>query len=223
MADSHDAIGLPALLDGTNARLAVAFLRMFEPNGPWWIVAIDPVNQQVTVRRFRDSDQLRQYIAAASGRTNLYHIANPHSGNLQKPPNKGQMTGARCLFADIDLPADEPQTPENLQRLLDRVNDLHPPASPIVFSGGGFNAYWLFPKTIYSVNEPDIIDRTEAANKQIAASLGSDHVWNINRILRLPYTINIPTKAKLEKGRVPKASFIMQSTVKSSEEDNAGY
>jgi hypothetical protein len=231
MADSHDATGLPssgplAPLLRTDARLAVSFLRMFYQNGPWWVVAIHPSPPPnipaVTVRKFADSDQLRQYIAAASGTVNLYHIANPHGGGLQKPPHKTEMIGARCLFADIDLPPDTPNTPENLNLLLAKVKDLRPPPSPIVFTGNGFHPYWLFPKVIYTTQEPDIIERTEAVNRAIADDLGSDRTWNINRIMRLPYTINIPTKIKLERGRTPIETFILPDTVNFDQQDTAG-
>jgi hypothetical protein len=86
---------------------------------------------------------------------------------------------------------------------------MDPRPSPIVFTGGGFQPYWIFPKPIYTMEQFDIIERTVDANKSIARVLDGDDCWNINRFLRLPYTINLPTKTKLDRGRQPAETYVL--------------
>ena len=50
---------------------------------------------------------------------------------------------------------------------------------------------------------PENIARAEAAGTKIAALVAGDAVQNIDRILRLPFTINHPNAKKHATGRVP--------------------
>jgi hypothetical protein len=48
---------------------------------------------------------------------------------------------------------------------------------------------------------PVNIEAVEARNRKLAADLGGDHVQNVDRLMRLPGTLNVPDAKKLAKGR----------------------
>jgi hypothetical protein len=69
-----------------------------------------------------------------------------------------------------------------------------------VFSGGGYNALWRFAE-LMPVCGPADIEKVEAANRGLAYALDGDHCYNIDRILRVPGTLNLPNAKKRARGR----------------------
>lgn len=51
-----------------------------------------------------------------------------------------------------------------------------------------------------ALDNPGSIEKLEAYNQKLETDLGGDHFHNIDRIMRLPGTINLPNAAKLAKG-----------------------
>ena len=77
-----------------------------------------------------------------------------------------------------------------------------PEPSVILDSGGGYWAIWMLaePQTLTGHAEVDVLGRY---NQALEAALGADACHNIDRIARLPGTVNIPDENKLRKGRRP--------------------
>ena len=50
-------------------------------------------------------------------------------------------------------------------------------------------------------NSDAVTERVEAENRAIDAALGGDATFNIDRLLRLPGTLNFPNRKKRAKGR----------------------
>jgi hypothetical protein len=74
---------------------------------------------------------------------------------------------------------------------------LEIPPSFTLWSGGGLQAFWrISPATAD-------LDTVEGINRALADRLGADHCWNIDRLMRLPGTVNIPDARKRARGRVP--------------------
>jgi hypothetical protein len=68
-----------------------------------------------------------------------------------------------------------------------RLIDFKPTPGIVVFSGGGFHAYWLLDKTL----GPDGIGKVESINRKLIKRLGGDEgTHDCVRLLRLPETIN---------------------------------
>lgn len=63
-------------------------------------------------------------------------------------------------------------------------------------SGNGLVALWR-------LEVPASIDEAEAAGAGLASILDGDHTQNVDRLLRIPYTTNLPNKAKRDKGFTP--------------------
>jgi len=64
------------------------------------------------------------------------------------------------------------------------------PPTAIIFSGNGYHIYWLFKTPILINGSQEVIDRAEAVGLGLANHFGSDHVQNIDRMLRLPGLAN---------------------------------
>jgi hypothetical protein len=100
-------------------------------------------------------------------------------------------------------------TDENFKRLLERLRSLEPRPTVIVHTGGGYQAFWVFPEPLPAVEH---LERVEAASMSIARLLGSDAVQNVNRWMRLPGTINLPNEAKRSRGRVPREARVVEAS-----------
>jgi|TARA_B100000315_G_scaffold99575_1_gene91617 RecA-family ATPase len=93
---------------------------------------------------------------------------------------KENIVNIPCLWADIDFKTtSQEKAQENLKRF---------PFKPTfkIESGNGIHLYFLLKAP---VNKPDF-SQVEEINKWIETELGGDNVSNIDRILRLPETIN---------------------------------
>lgn len=136
-----------------------------------------------------------EWIEARQGSAGLYY----HIGELRPDVRNWKATKAdvACvlhLHADIDV-ADE--------ATLQRIRSFVPAPTVIVFSGGGFQPIW-------TLREPTTdFDRVERINMAIAQALGGDHCHNVDRLLRLPGTINMPKAKKRSAGRVPTLARIV--------------
>lgn len=114
---------------------------------------------------------------------------------------KGDCALLTVLWSDIDRLN---LTREDVLALCQKAGLPEP--SMLVFSGGGWHVYWL-------LDEPVELDgakgertrHVEAINRGLARLLGGDEtVWNADRILRPPGTVNYPNAKKRERdGRVP--------------------
>lgn len=183
------------------------------PEGPWLVVEIDPSveNPTIPARRFTDVDLLRAYLEDRNGIVNLYFVPNGIVGAPRTTPTKEQIGSIWSVYVDLDLPRSGPHslpTPENFELLLGRIRALEPPPTAIVYSGGGYQAFWRFPEPVPA---GDFVERAEATGKAIARDLGSDAVQNVNRLMRLPGTVNLPSAAKLARGRVPALATVVEA------------
>lgn len=167
---------------------AVGFLLDFCKDGPWHLCAIVP-DGAITAQTFEVQSirEMRDFIENRQGRENLYFHVNTVKNDLKdKKAKKSDIARIDYLHADID-------DPDGLDRLLNFK--IKPTA--IVFSGGGYNAYW-------KLNAP-IADQemAEGINRWLVEQLDGDSAaTDVSRILRVPFTINLPTKKKIERGRV---------------------
>jgi len=104
--------------------------------------------------------------------------------------NAGKKSDVRlvpCLWADLDFTNFEPSDNELVPGARNAQIKLHtysPQPTVIVFSGHGFHLYWRLDKPSTD------IPRCEATMAEIARELNGDHVQDINRMMRLPNTVN---------------------------------
>ena len=197
---------------------AVTFLELLRPGGPWLLIAIDPTKEegergQIEADTVRNADEIREFIATYIGRCNLYYSVNPTRTAMRKKPTKADIARIEYLPGDLDPNSNEAPT-DAKARYREGLKTFAPPPTAIIDSGNGINALWRLAEPIVlsmpvrdekkkKWKYPPEVAEAEGRSKAIMEALGSEAgTQNIDRILRLPGTINIPTKAKKAKGRV---------------------
>lgn len=86
-----------------------------------------------------------------------------------------------------------------------RASRLRVPPTFITDSGGGLQAFWRFDEL--GENLPAV----EVLNKRLCLLLGGDtSCWNIDRLMRVPGSINWPNALKRGRGRVPALASMIE-------------
>ncbi len=203
-----------------DADQATKFLRLLRPVGWWVLTAIAVDKQGITTRSFAAGDELGVAgFLRNNGDRNVYYSLNPTTRELTQKADKTEIAAVEYLHVDIDpRTADASVTgPELVQYLSserDRILDkCKVPPSPIpqptacVFSGGGYQPLWRLAQPIPIVGDAaaDRIASAEQAERYnigLEWAFGGDHCFNVDRILRLPGTINYPDAKKRARGRI---------------------
>lgn len=188
---------------------AVGFLKTIRPGGPWVVTGIKVDRKGIDVATFDDEMALASWIATRNGKQNLYWGVNPVLRPLSKKASREDVRAVEWLHVDVDARAGEPPEEElaRIRRLLVDECPIVPPTA-VVFSGGGYQAFW-------KLREPIPVDGNVAAaegaalfNKQLEHIFGGDHCHNVDRLMRLPGTVNIPDAKKAAKGRTQKTASV---------------
>lgn len=133
---------------------------------------------------------------------NVYFTANLPQPQLNKKPRKAEIGDIRCLYADIDAKAGR-----GMEECLAAIERLSLPPSFVIMTGGGYQPIWLLDQPLPA--SPESTQWAEAAGRTIAELTQGDSVENIDRILRMPGTINYPNAIKRNAGRTPCMASIM--------------
>jgi hypothetical protein len=200
-----------------NANVATAFLKDALPTGPWGLTAIYPDQQRVEYRQFSANDlaACEAWIEERNGKANLYFQVNPPKDGITKKPSKADIRAVEFFHVDIDPRDGEPLSQERDRILRSLTSELPagvPPPSIILDSGNGFWGLWRL-DTAIPLEIIDTIPEVERYNRQLELTFGADACHNIDRLARLPGTVNIPTKTKVAKGREPTESRVVQSSM----------
>lgn len=183
---------------------AVQFLDSWHNGFPRLVTAINPETRRVLTATFQpgEEDRMAAFIEARQGVENLYFTANvvlkPFNGAVK--PKKDDISLAVSLFVDIDPPPGV-GLHEARAAILARLRAHLIPPSVIVFSGGGYQAFWRLAEPVPLNGNAANIAAVEARSRKLAADLGGDHVKNVDRLMRLPGTLNVPDAKKIAKGR----------------------
>jgi hypothetical protein len=146
--------------------------------------------------------QLRRGIEAGRG---LYFYGNGLSVRLglacQKADER-EVNTLYCFHVDADVPKgikDEAEFQKAKTELLERVRSDAQPPSVIIDSGNGFGLFWLLagPVEVTDANR----EQFRSINRALAAKVDGDNCYNLDRVMRLPGTINYPSKTKRARGR----------------------
>lgn len=130
---------------------------------------------------------------------NIHWTPNIVRDGLDRKAAKKDILAARYAHLDIDPPID-------IQSKHRELTEALVPPSLIVFSGGGIQAFWTFD----APNED--LGAIEDINKRLATQFGGDHCHNIDRLMRLPGTVNWPNKKKTLMGRAPALARLLSGS-----------
>lgn len=197
-----------------NNNKAISFLKSFRKNeGYMNLVAIDPHSLNVTgVTDQIDSARLVEFINKNNGRRNLYFTVNePYSDAPDGKLKKEHIHKIHAVYLDAD-PDKNKSFEEERDRLRvfadDLANDDNPPTY-INDSGGGMQAFWLYDKPLDAFENDEAILHHEALSRGLADQYDTDRVQNIDRLMRIPFTMNLPTAKK--KNRKPALSTVVHA------------
>lgn len=178
---------LPAL-PADAAKQAVEFL--FQLCGDRIDLVAIPLEGRLRAKTFPYSARARTegWIAKHNSKANLYFQVNSVKNDVRdRKARREDIDHVRMLHVDID-------SLEGLERIL--KFPFKP--SAVVASGNGYHSY-------YKLSTPSVdMERCEASNKALAHHLeGDKSTFDVPRLLRVPYTINLPTEKKRREGKVP--------------------
>lgn len=193
---------------------ALDFLKRWRSTGPWVLVAIHPESRAIEARTFGlgDEEDMEEWLAGHDGERNLYFHVNPVMRALSKKASRDDIASMDWLHVDID-PRPGKDIEEERERALASLRD--PPGNlplptVIVFSGGGYQAFWKLTDPFPIAGDSAKYEEAKQYNVQIELALGGDNCHNIDRIMRLPGTMNVPDAKKRAKGREPVRSYVVE-------------
>ncbi len=178
---------------------AADFLQWLRPGGPWTITAIIPDGMAVT-RTETSAAGVAGFVRKYDGERNIYYAVNPLKRAMAKKAKKMDVLAGEFVHADLDPREDE--TPEAAKARYMAALKAYPlKASAVVDSGNGIQALWRLDKACLD------FAAVESVSEVVTLALGGGkngkaQTHNIDRVLRPPGTINLPTKKKLSEGRV---------------------
>jgi hypothetical protein len=148
-------------------------------------------------------------VDARAGRVNLYYVLNEVAHDFSgRKPKKADIRRIRALCVDVD-PKPGSDLSKERQEIRERLENYNRPVfTDIIDSGGGFQGLVVFKDKLAATDEN--IGWVEAHGSGLCRAVGSDPVHNVDRILRLPGTENIPNAAKLAKGRVKRTASVVR-------------
>ena len=199
---------------------SIAFLKELDPTGYHNLVSFEysgvPERFNVEGKTFPPGawNEMARWISSRVGTCNLYFSLNePIPSAPDHKLKKEHIKAIRGLPLDVD-PDDAFGTDINAARSaiaerMGRLNSGTVPPTITLDSGGGAQALWLLSEKLDAVEH---LSWAEDQGRAIAYTAGGDAVQNIDRILRLPGSVNRPGWAKLAKGRVPRTAMITGRT-----------
>jgi predicted P-loop ATPase len=186
-----------------NLDAATKFLEWLR-SPPWTLTAIIPDGTTLT-RTFTTIEAARTFAAAHNADRNIYYSLNPTRAT-DKKSKKSDITAIEFIHADLD-PKDDESPEAAKSRYLEALKAFKPQPSAIIDSGNGIQALWR----LKTPQPPDQLTAVEARSKAVMETLGSEAgTQNIDRILRVPGTINHPNEKKQKGGRVPCVAEIVE-------------
>lgn len=193
-----------------NTSEAVQFLQAWSEAGPWVLTSIVPDGGRIQTTTFKAGEQskMADWIEERQGRQNLYFTVNPTLHAVSSKPKKTDMRGLQWLHVDVDPRVGEDFNSER-ERAERVLREFRPEPTVIIDSGGGFQGFWLLEEEQVTGGSEEKAVELEAYNLQIEVLLQGDSCHNIDRIMRLPGTVNIPGEKKRKKGRVPALSKVV--------------
>lgn len=195
-----------------DSRAAVAFLQRWSPDALWVLTAIVPDGpiETMTFDPMAWVDAA-QWIEERQGLKNIYFHVNPVRGRLDNKASKEDMASLAWLHVDLDPRVGEDFNEERA-RALKMLREYKTPPTVIIDSGGGYQGFWKLEPDEKLVINGNVAraQELEAYNIQLEKVFQADHCHNVDRIMRLPGTVNVPNAKKIKKGRKPALAALVE-------------
>lgn len=203
---------------------ALAFLRKWPAAFPHLVaIHVDPVTHEkvspkdggIEGRSFSrddldDDGPVAKWLAERTGKANLYFTVNSLKAPMTGKPGKKDIGTVVALHVDVDVPAQGDQE-AGATAIATAIADWQHEPSALVLSGGGAQGFWVLSPTDAIAIDGDVAKAQEAERytrwleAEFAKVSGgkTDACHNVDRIMRIPGTVNVPDAKKIAKGRKP--------------------
>ena len=198
-----------------NYQSSLDFLRKWSPDGWWVLTAIQPDTKRIDTQTFsndRPGDVL-EWLRKMGADRNVYFHVNPTTRPMKKKALREDMKSMSWLHVDIDPRAGEDIEEEReraLRMLRETPAGVAGPPTVIIDSGGGYQGFWRLEEPIEINGVVEVAEEAKLYNLQVELIFGADNCHNIDRIMRLPGTINRPDERKRAKGRVERLAQVVE-------------
>jgi hypothetical protein len=182
----------------------------------------------------RRQDMIEDIKKRQARKSNVYYSVNRPCKITERQGAYGKnniddIIAIRAMAFDIDVLVEKETALNLIEKNLS--NDLLP--SLVISTGGGYHLIYLLNKTINTyLYRPAKTDEQKAINNNIIATRSSitqlahdfehmlrakfptwkvDNMSNIDRVMRLPGTVNYPKLEKQAKGQIPKLATILNN------------
>lgn len=181
---------------------AIDFLKQFRPGGPWTLTAIPVEGGKLNTVTFAGDaeDKVEAWLAANGEGHNIYFSVNPTREAVSKKASREDIARVEYLHVDVDPRAGEDLEAEQ-KRIMQKIRLFTPTPTCVIFSGGGYQAFWRLEEPLVIDGDLQKAEDAKRYNMQLEMLLGGDNCHNIDRIMRLPGTMNRPNAKKKKKGR----------------------
>ena len=183
------------------------FLHKYAPSGPWVLTAIEVgKKRKLTTETFGPGDEpaLRKWLVAHGRAENIYFHVNPTRWPMQKKAERSDIARLEWIHVDVDPRAGE-DLAEEQARILRLFGEELPEGIPeptfVIFSGGGYQGFWRISDPMALDGDLGLCEQAKLFNLQVELAFDADACHNVDRIMRLPGTINRPDERKRKKGR----------------------
>ena len=214
----------------TDTKESVQFLQWAHPQGPWLLTAI-PVSRQhpqatsPPSRTFMPGEEeaveawIREYAdqqdSDGNGIFNLYWSVNATKERISKKARRADIKEMHFLHVDVD-PRRGYDLDSERERILGLLSegglpDGIPEPSCVIDSGGGLWGLWKLDRPQPIGSEQDYRELARY-NLQLELLFGADSCHNVDRIARLPGTVNTPDEKKRAKGRVSRVASVVRTS-----------
>lgn len=175
------------------------------------ITTIPPDGGATTTQTFANAEAARDFIVEQNAQVrNVYYTLNV-TAPMAKKPKKGDIVAAAYLHVDADPAADETSDAFK-ERMRKRLKTFEPQPTFTIDSGNGLQLLWELNEPL-PIQSDDDIAAIESRNHALALQLGANpSTRNIDRLLRVPGTINYPNATKRKAGRVKCRSRYLDCT-----------
>lgn len=138
------------------------------------------------------------------------------NGETIQKANEPDVTMLNAFHVDGDVSKDigDPTAfAEAKAELLRAIQGMNKPPSIIIDSGNGYGLFWMLRKGIkVTAANRDQLKAINIALRDAVRSMpggSADACQNLDRVMRMPFTINYPNAAKLKRGRVEVATDLI--------------
>jgi hypothetical protein len=189
--------------DPTTNADPIWFLDIFFGEKPWPLVAIRKTPNHVQAGTFVAAPdrnrRARDWVMSFNGRGyDVYFAVNPLKQPMSKKAGKADVASARWLWVDLD-PLKDAELDAERQEMLALLTDRRPEGLPeptwIIDSGRGYWGFWGLKETQPVDGQGPQTKNVESYGRGIEKAFPgrADHCRDIDRIARLPGTVNQKT------------------------------